>query len=291
MADVSVIGLGRMGRAMAVRLVEQGRTVAVHNRTRQRADALTAEVDVEVCVTAREAAAAAPVVLTAVADDAALLDVADGDDGLLAGLGAGTVVVETSTVAATTVRELAERVAEVGGHLLDAPVSGSVPSVQTGQLVFLVGGDAGALAAARPVMDDLAKQVIHLGEVGAGAATKLAVNAVVHALNVSLSEALVLTEQAGVPREAAYDAIAASAAGAPFVHYKRPAFLDPEATPAAFALDLVAKDLRLALAMADETGAPLPQTRTNLDVVTDAVEQGHGDRDMSWLAEVHRTTP
>jgi 3-hydroxyisobutyrate dehydrogenase-like beta-hydroxyacid dehydrogenase len=290
MAQVSIIGLGRMGRAMAVRLVERGFAVAVYNRTVRRAEELAGEVDVRVCVTAREAAAASPVVITAVADDAALLEVAEGGDGLLAGLGDGTVVVETSTVAATTMRELAGLVAATGARLLDAPVSGSVPSVQKGELVFLVGGDADAVDAVRPVMDALAKQVIHLGDVGAGAATKLAVNAVVHALNVSLSEALVLTEQAGVGREAAYDAIAASAAGAPFVHYKRAAFLDPEATPAAFALGLVAKDLRLAIALAEETGAPLPQARANLEVVEGAVAGGNGERDMSWLAEVHRNT-
>lgn len=290
MADASVVGLGRMGRAMAIRLVEAGHTVAVHNRTAARAHELAREVDVEIAGSARDAAATSPVVLTSVADDEALRALCVGEDGLLAGLGPETVLVETSTVAPDTMAWLAEQAAPTGAHVLDAPVSGSVPSVQRGELVFLVGGDPAALVAARPVVDALARQTLHLGEVGAGAATKLAVNAVVHALNVSLSEALVLTERAGVPREAAYDAIAASAAGAPFVHYKRPAFLDPDATPAAFALDLVAKDLRLALALADDSGSALPQAAANLGVVDAAVRAGHGERDMSWLAEVHRSS-
>jgi 3-hydroxyisobutyrate dehydrogenase-like beta-hydroxyacid dehydrogenase len=289
MADVSVVGLGRMGRAMAVRLHERGLEVAVHNRTRERAEALAGEIGAEVADTAREAAAAAPFVLTCLADDAALRTVCEGDEGLLAGIDADTVLLETSTVAPATMEWLAESVQPTGATVLDAPVSGSVTSVQSGTLVFLVGGDAAAVDRVRPVLDALSREVILLGDVGAGAATKLAVNAVVHALNVSLSEALVLTERAGVPREAAYDAIAASAAGAPFVGYKRGAFLDPEATPAAFALDLVAKDLRLALELGDAAGAPLPQTRANLDVVSGAVDAGHGERDMSWLAQVHRT--
>ncbi|HSK23033.1 MAG TPA: NAD(P)-dependent oxidoreductase [Egicoccus sp.] len=288
MADVSVVGLGRMGRAMAVRLVEHSLRVAVHNRTRQRAEDLAAEIGVDVCASAREAAAAADLVVVSVADDHALRELASGDDGLLAGLTGRSVVVETSTVSPDTMRWLADQAAPTGAAVLDAPVSGSVPSIQRGELVFLVGGPHDALERIRPVTDVLAKQVVHLGDVGTGAATKLAVNAVVHALNVSLSEALVLTERAGVPRAAAYDAIAASAAGAPFVHYKRSAFLDPEATPPAFALELVAKDLRLALELAAESGPALPQALANLDVVERAVEQGHGARDMSWLAEVHR---
>lgn len=289
MADVSIVGLGRMGRAMAERLVAQGQSVVVHNRTAARAHELAAEVAVEVADSPRAAAAAAPVVVTSVADDEALRSLCAGEDGLLAGLQPGAVLLETSTVAPETMRWLAEEVAATGAQLLDGPVSGSVPTVQAGQLVFLVGGEAAAVETARPVIDALGKQVIHLGDVGAGAATKLAVNAVVHALNVSLSEALVLTERAGVDRAVAYEAIAASAAGAPFLQYKRPAFLDPDATPAAFALELVAKDLRLALDLAENTAAPLPQAAANLDVVAGAVSEGHGEQDMSWLAQVHRT--
>ncbi|MEX2446320.1 MAG: NAD(P)-dependent oxidoreductase, partial [Dehalococcoidia bacterium] len=212
MAAVSIVGLGRMGRAIAIRLHEQGHEVVLHNRTARRAQELAEELGARVAASPREAAAAAPVVMVSVSDDDALRALCQGDDGLLAGLDADTTLIETSTVSPATMHWLAEQAAPSGARVLDAPVSGSVPSVQRGELVFLVGGDTDALDAVRPVLDSLSRETLHLGEVGAGAATKLTVNAVVHALNVSLSEALVLTERAGVPREAAYDAIAASAA-------------------------------------------------------------------------------
>jgi len=288
MTDVSVVGLGRMGHAMAEELAAAGCSVTVFNRTAERARDLAAHERVEVADTARAAAAAADVVLTSLADDEALRAVCDGPDGVLAGLRAGAVLVETSTVAPETMSWVAQAAAERDAQVLDAPVSGSVPSIHGHQLVVLAGGDAAALERARPVLEVFSRQVIHLGDVGAGAVTKLAVNAVVHALNAAVSEALVLCERAGVDRAAAYDALAASAAGAPFVQYKRDAFLDPDATPTAFALDLVAKDLRLAVALADRLGTPLPQAGYDLAIVTAAVDAGHGERDMSHLAEHHR---
>jgi 3-hydroxyisobutyrate dehydrogenase-like beta-hydroxyacid dehydrogenase len=285
MSDVSVVGLGRMGRAMATRLQGQGFTVTVHNRTRQRADVFATEVAVDVAATAREAAGAAALVVVSVADDHALRGIAGGDDGLVAGLGSGTVVLETSTVAPATMLWLEREVARTGAGLLDAPVSGSVPSVERGALTFLIGGPAQALAQAEPVLSALGERVLHLGGVGTGAAMKLAVNTVVHGLNASIAEALVLAEQAGVARADAYEAFAGSAAGAPFVHYKRPAFLDPEGSPTAFSLALAAKDLELALALAEACSAALPQARSNLEDLRGAIAEGLGEKDMSWLAQ------
>ena len=138
----------------------------------------------------------------------------------------------------------------------------------------MAGGDPDALDRARPVLDSMARSVVHLGPVGTGAAMKLAVNGVLHGLNIALSEALVLAERAGIEREAAYDVFAGSAVGAPFVSYKRAAFLDPDGTPVAFALDLVAKDLELAAALADEVGAPTPQLDRNREVIGAVVAAG-----------------
>ena len=143
-----------------------------------------------------------------------------------------------------------------GAAFLDAPVSGSVPTVEKGELTIMVGGDAAALERARPVLDALAAKVFHVGALGAGATVKLAVNALVHAIDVGLSEALVLAEKAGVDRSAAYDVFAAGAAAAPFVLYKRPAFEDPDNAQLTFTLDLMAKDLDLILSLAREVGAP-----------------------------------
>ncbi|HEU4424994.1 MAG TPA: NAD(P)-dependent oxidoreductase [Pilimelia sp.] len=283
-ARVAVVGAGRMGGAMVGRLRGAGHAVTVWNRTPERAAATGAAV----AGTAREAGADAAVVLVSLADDAAVEAAYGGPDGLVAGLGSGTVVLETSTVSPDTVRALARRVAERGAVLLDAPVSGSVPVVERGELTFMVGGDPAALDRVRPVLGALAGRVFHLGEVGAGATMKLAVNSVVHALNQALSESLVLAERAGISRQAAYEVFAASAIAAPYVHYKRAAFEHPEAADVAFMLDLVAKDLDLIGSLAGRVGARMDQAETNRRVVGEAVAAGYGTRDISAIAEFLR---
>lgn len=285
---VAIVGVGRMGAAMAARLRSAGAEVVVYNRTPEKAHQVAVATGAVVAGTAAEAAAAAPVVLVSLADDRAVTDSYQGESGLAAGVRAGTVVADTSTVDPRTVAAMATLLADRGARLVDAPVSGSVPSVERGTLTVLAGGDAADLDRARPVLDLLASQIFHVGPSGAGAVMKLAVNTLVHALNQALSEALVLAEKAGVARATAYDVIAASVAGAPFVQYKRPAFEHPETTPVAFTLDLVAKDLGLALALADRVGVRLPQAAANSEAVAAALAAGLGERDMSALAEALR---
>ena len=281
---VAVVGAGRMGAAMAGTLRRAGLEVVVFNRTRARAEACAEATGAGVAATARQAAADAQVVLSSLADDAAVEAAYTGPDGVVAGLEPGTVVCESSTVDPGTVRRLAPLVAERGADLLDTPVSGSVSTVEAGQLTIMAGGDPAALERARPVLDRLAKQVFHIGELGSGAVMKLVVNSVLHGLNLALAEGLVLAERAGVARPTAYEVIASSAVAAPFVHYKREAFEHPGEPPVAFSLDLVAKDLDLALELAARTGAPLDQAATNRRVVRAAVADGLGDHDLSELA-------
>jgi 3-hydroxyisobutyrate dehydrogenase len=285
MAAVAMVGTGRMGAAMAVRLAGAGHEVVLFNRTRSRADALAAEIGARVAGTPAEAAAATDIVLVSLADDAAVTALYDG---LAAGLRPGAVVLEMSTVAPETVRDLAPLVAERGATLLDAPVSGSVPVVQRGELTVLVGGDAAALEKARPALDSLARRIFHLGALGAGATIKLAVNSIVYGINQSVAEALVLAERSGVERAAAYEVFANSAVAAPFVHYKQEAFLHPESTPPAFLLDLVAKDLDLITTLAGQVGARMDLAATNRAVVEEALAAGMGERDLSALADLLR---
>jgi 3-hydroxyisobutyrate dehydrogenase-like beta-hydroxyacid dehydrogenase len=277
-----------MGAAMAARLAGAGHQVVLFNRTRQRAEQAAAESGGRVVDTARAAAAAADTVLVSLADDAAVTAVYRGDDGLAAGLRPGAVVLEMSTVAPQTVRDLAPLVSGAGATLLDAPVSGSVPVVLRGELTVLVGGDPAALERVRPALSSFARKVFHLGPPGAGATMKLAVNSVVHALNQALAEALVLAEKAGVDRAAAYEVFVNSAAGAPFVHYKQEAFVRPETAPVAFALDLVAKDLDLIEALATEVGARMDLNAAGRRLVSEALAAGLGDRDLSALADLLR---
>jgi 3-hydroxyisobutyrate dehydrogenase-like beta-hydroxyacid dehydrogenase len=281
---VALVGTGRMGATMVGTLRRAGAEVVVFNRTRSKAAAVARKTGATVAGSARDAAGGATVVISSLADDAAVQDAYAGPDGLAAGLGPGAVVCETSTVHPRTVHALAPLVAERRAVLLDTPVSGSVQLVERGELTIMAGGDADALERARPVLEVLATRIFHVGELGTGATMKLAVNTIVHGLNLALSEALVLAEKAGVERTAAYEVFAASAIGAPFVQYKRAAYEHPEDTPVAFSLDLVAKDLDLALDLAAQAGATMEQAAANRRVVGAAVAAGLGERDLSALA-------
>lgn len=286
---VSVVGTGRMGAAMAARIAAAGHTLTVWNRTRTTAASLAVRLgDAAVAGTAREAAAAADVVIVSLADDAAVQATYRGDDGLVAGLGPGTVVADTSTVAPQTIRGLGAEVSGTGARLVDTPVSGSVSSVEGGTILVMAGGEPSDVELARPALESFAKQIILLGPLGSGSTMKLAVNAMVFGLNQSLAEALVLAEKAGVVRQLAYEVIANSAVAAPFVAYKRSAHEHPESAPVAFALDLVAKDLDLAATLAGDVGARVPQLETNRRVVGEAVDAGLGDADLSAIARYLR---
>ncbi|HET6214889.1 MAG TPA: NAD(P)-dependent oxidoreductase [Micromonosporaceae bacterium] len=285
MSAVAVVGTGRMGAAMTARLCGAGHDVTVFNRTRSRAAEVAAHTGATVAETVREAAQHADVVFVSLADDTAVRAVYAG---LVSGLREGAVVLETSTVHPDTVRALAPDVEARSASLLDTPVSGSVPLVERGELTAMVGGSADALAAARPVLAAIASRVFHLGPLGTGATMKLSVNAVVHALNQALAEALVLAEKAGVDRALAYEVFAESAIAAPFVHYKRDAFVRPDEAVVGFSLDLVAKDLELIHALAQRVGARMDQLAATRQVVGQAVADGYGRRDLSAIAELLR---
>ncbi len=170
-------------------------------------------------------------------------------------------------------------------------MSGSTATAESGQLTLMVGGEAADLERARPALEPLAKAIFHLGPLGTGAAMKLAVNTVIFGLNGAVSEGLVLAELAGIDRAAAYDVLAASAVGAPFVGYKRAAFVDPEGTPVAFSLDLAEKDLRLITALADTLGVPCPRRPPTSPSSASASTGGRGGQDFSTVAEELRARP
>lgn len=281
---VAVVGTGRMGGAMVATLRRAGFPVRIWNRTSARAQEVGERTGATVAQTAMEAVTEADVVISSLADDAAVLEAYTGPGGVVAGLHAGQIVLEMSTIAPGTVRHVAALVEERGATLSDAPVSGSVPTVEKGELTIMVGGDDSALERARPVLDALATKVFHVGALGAGATVKLAVNSLVHAIDVGLSEALVLAEKAGVDRSAAYDVFAAGAAAAPFVLYKRQAFEHPDETPPAFLLELMAKDLDLILDLARAVGARMDQAAQNRRTVGQALAAGFAGHDLSAVA-------
>jgi 3-hydroxyisobutyrate dehydrogenase/2-hydroxy-3-oxopropionate reductase len=281
---VAVLGTGRMGSAMAERLAGQGVAVVLYNRSPDRAVALAARIGATVAASPSEAAARVDVVITMVADDTAVRDLFEGPDGLVAGIRPGAVAIDMSTVLPDTIRAVAPAVRARGAGVLDAPVSGSVASTLAGELSIMVGGEADDLERVRPVLDRLARRVFHLGPLGSGAAMKLAVNTLIFGLNQCVAEGLVLAERNGIDRALAYDVLAASAAGAPMLGYKRANFVEPETTPVAFSLALADKDLRLIAQLAGASGTAMPQSATNLRVIQDAERSMGEDIDFSMVA-------
>jgi 3-hydroxyisobutyrate dehydrogenase-like beta-hydroxyacid dehydrogenase len=286
----AVVGTGRMGAAMARRIAGAGHELTLFNRTASTAQSLADELGATAAATAREAAESAEVVITSLADDRAVAATYRGDNGVLAGLAAGAVACEASTVDPETPRSLEAAARERGGWLIDTPVSGSAKLVETGQLTVLAGGDVDALDRARPLLESFAATIFHLGDVGSGAVMKLVVNSVIHALNAAVSEAFVLAEKAGLDRATTYDVLEASAVGAPFVKYKRPDFVAPESAPVSFTLDLVAKDLDLIAHLADDVSATMPQADATRALVARAIAEAElGDADMAAIAAYLRS--
>lgn len=281
---VAVIGLGRMGTAMARRFHDAGYPLVVWNRDRSKSESFAGETGSEIAASAAAAAEKVEIVVTSLADDAALRSVYLGSGGIVEGLQPGTLVMDTSTVHPRTVVDIGAAVDDAGAGFLDCPVSGSVSTVDAGALTIMAGGDPELVARAEPLLSSIAKRVIPVGARGAGAASKLAVNSLVHGLNVALSEALVLAEKAGVDREIAYEVFASGAGGAPFVEYKREAYLHPDDADVAFTLDLVAKDLDLITTLGEEVGAPMTQAIAGLDIVRRANESGLSMSDLSAIA-------
>lgn len=284
MTTVGLLGTGRMGGAMARALRAAGHDVVVWNRTHAAAEALAREIGARSVDRPADVAAEADVSISMLADGAAVDVVYEGPDGLVAGARAGTVLVDSSTVPPDVIRRHEAAIRAVGAGVLDAPVSGSVALAESGKLTLMVGGEAEDVERARPALEAIGAKIFHVGPLGTGAAMKLAVNTVIFGLNQALAEGLVLAERAGIERERAYDVLAASAAGAPYVGYKRAAFLDPEGTPVAFAADLAAKDLRLIADLARSVGHQIPQATTNLGVIEAVIAAGGGDDDFSAVA-------
>lgn len=284
---VGFVGLGRMGAPLARRVLAAGYPLTVWNRSRDRCDAF-ASAGAAVAETPRALAEAVDVVATMVTDARALAAIVEGEHGLLAGLGDGAIVVDLSTIGPDEARDCARRVAAVGAEWVDAPVSGSVALAKQGALTLMVGGSDAAVTQVQPILDAMSKASFHLGPVGAGATMKLAVNAVVAVINQALAEGLVLAERGGIAPELAYDVFSSGAVAAPYVLYKRDAFLHPHEASVGFTVDLLSKDLSLILALAESVGLAPSTVRAAAEVVERARTLGLGNADMARVADVVR---
>lgn len=284
---VAFLGIGKMGLPMAGNVLRAGHELTVWNRTLERCDPLRDD-GATIAASAAEAARHAEVLVTMLADPAAVEEEILADERVLVDAPEGLIWLEMSTIGPRAARRFASRATDEGVEMLDAPVSGSVAVAEAAGLVAMVGGEEAALVRARPVLEAMTKAHFHLGPSGAGAAMKLAVNVMIASQTVAISEALVLAEAAGIERRDAYEVIAAGALKSPFIDYKQAAFLDPDGTPAAFALDLMRKDLKLALEQGGAAGLPLLGAGASADVMTLAAGLEGGDEDLVKVADALR---
>jgi 3-hydroxyisobutyrate dehydrogenase-like beta-hydroxyacid dehydrogenase len=281
--SIGFVGLGHMGLAMAVRLLDAGYEVSGIEGSRARTHVLLQDRMLW-RKTPHEIAELADVVFTSLPDDAALESVAAGPDGILAGLAAGKIWADMSTVSPRASRALSERVHAVGAAMLDAPVSGSVPQVRAGALTIMVGGDETAYARIEPILAVLGTPS-HVGYNGQGLALKLAINVSLAVQMLAFAEGLLLAERAGIDPALAAGIMTQSPIGSPMLKTRAPLVLDlPK--EAWFDVALMQKDLRLALDAARYLRVPLPSTAVADQLLSTARDLGYEDRDIAVLFRV-----
>jgi len=271
------VGLGNMGGNMAARFMAAGYTVYGESRTKAHAQHLI-DAGLQWRDTPREIAESSDVVFTSLPDDDSLKD---ASKGLLAGLSAGKVWVDVSTVSPSVSRELAAKARERGAAMLDAPVSGSVPQVQSGTLTIMVGGAEDAYREVEPLLRVLGTPT-RVGDNGHGLALKLAVNISLAVQMLAFSEGLLLAERDGVDKKLAADVITSSQLGSPMLKLREPLVLDlPE--EAWFSVGLMQKDIRLAEALAKDLGVPAPTAAVADEWLSRAGVLGYENRDIAAL--------
>jgi 3-hydroxyisobutyrate dehydrogenase len=283
-ARIGFVGLGVMGGGIAKRLLDAGHTVAGYNRTREKAQWLV-ERGLELRDTPRAVAADADVVFSMVTNTQALRAVTDGPDGILAGLGSGQIYVDMTTGAPAESRALAARVAELGAAMLDAPVSGSVSTLEEGRLAIMVGGDEGTFARVEPILLDIGPTVKRIGDNGQALLLKIAINLSLHVQMVAFSEGLLLAEKDGIDKEVAVDAMLSSVIASPMLKYRGPFVLEqPE--EAWFDVNMMQKDMNLALEAGRQLDVPMPTTAITNELLTTARAMGLAHRDFAIVYEV-----
>jgi len=284
MSTVGFVGLGTMGGRIAGRLLASGHQVHATNRTVAKARPLI-DRGLRWHATPGQVAAAADVVLSMVSDDAALEAITAGADGILAGLAPGKVYIDMSTVSPQASVTIADRVRSIGARMLDAPVSGSVPQAETGTLTIMVGGEEAAFRRVESLLRELGQAVTRVGENGQGLLLKLAINISLAVQTLGFSEGLLLAARGGIEPRLAARVMSESSIGSPMLQTRVPLLLDlPES--AWFDVQLMHKDIRLALEAATDLDVTLPSAATADHMLAKARELGYGERDIAALHQV-----
>jgi 3-hydroxyisobutyrate dehydrogenase-like beta-hydroxyacid dehydrogenase len=283
-AELGFVGLGTMGGGVVRRLLAAGHAVTVWNRTREKAEPLL-EAGASWADTPRSVAERSEIVFTMVTNTAAVQAVTEGPDGILAGLGPGKVYVDMSTASPANTRAVAETVVAVGAQMLDAPVSGSVITLEEGKLSIMVGGDAETFERVKPVLEAIGPRVFHLGPNGAAVTMKIAINLSLAVQMLAFSEGVLLAEKTGIGREQAVEVMLASVIASPMVAYRGPFVLE-QPDEAWFDCRMMQKDLNLALELGRELEVPLPTTAVTNELLNAANAMGIGDKDFAVLFDV-----
>ena len=284
MANLGYIGLGVMGSRMVNRLLDKGHTVTGYNRTRSKAQWLI-DRGMRWADSPREVVEAAGITLSMLTDSAALEEVVAGPAGVLAGIAPGKIFIDMSTVSPAISRELADRVRAKGGEMVDAPVSGSVITLEQGKLSVMVGGRPDTFEVVKPLLLDLGPKVTHVGANGLALVMKIATNLSLAVQMLAFSEGVLLAEKSGIARETAVDVLTHSVIGSPMVQYRGP-FVLKMPGEAWFNVNMMQKDMLLALELGRQVNVPLPTTSATNQLLTAARGLGLADRDFAIVFEV-----
>jgi 3-hydroxyisobutyrate dehydrogenase-like beta-hydroxyacid dehydrogenase len=284
MANLGYVGLGSMGGRMTDRLLTKGHTVTGHNRTKSKAQWLI-DKGMKWADTPRGVAEASDVVFCMVTDSAALETVANGPDGIVAGLSAGKVLIDMSTVSPAASRALAERARAKGADMVDSPVSGSVLTLESGKLTMMVGGRADTFEKIKPLLLDIGPKATHVGDNGLAVSMKIATNLSLIVQMLAFSEGVLLAEKAGIARKTAVEVLTNSVIASPMVQYRGPMVLQlPD--EAWFDMRMMQKDTTLALEMGRRLGVPLPTTAVANEYLTAARAMGLAEKDFAAIFQV-----
>jgi len=280
---VALLGVGIMGSGMAARLLSANFPLSIYNRNQEKAKPF-ADAGAFLTSSAQEAAARSEIIISMLADDTASRSVWLGENGALAGTASGNVLIESSTVTVSWVKELAEAAARQGCELLDAPVTGSKVQAASGELRFLVGGSGKALETAKPILSVLGNDIIHLGPSGSGAVMKLINNFMSGVQIASLAEATALIHASGLDPDKAIAVLTSGAPGSPLVKLLSARAKAGDFTPN-FVLRLMAKDLGYAIKEGSHHQIDLKTAAGALEVFRQAIANGYGEQDFSAVIE------
>jgi 3-hydroxyisobutyrate dehydrogenase-like beta-hydroxyacid dehydrogenase len=283
-AKLGFIGLGTMGGNMVARLLSKGHSVTGYNRTRAKAQWLV-DKGMKLADTPRAVAEASEATFSMVTNSAALTAVTDGPDGLLAGLDKNGLYIDMSTVSPAVSRGLAEKVRAKGADMVDAPVSGSVITLQEGKLSVMVGGRKETFEKVKPFLLDIGPKVTHVGDNGLALAMKIGVNLALAVQMLAFSEGVLLAEKSGIKRETAVEVMIHSAVASPMIVYRGP-FILQQPEEAWFDVNMMQKDMLLAMELGRQLDVPVPTTAVTNEFLTAARGMGMAKLDFACVFDV-----